>query len=187
MESATEPTAKSDCERPTGAAVIGTVFMALGGLLLFVMFAMVDRSGMKDDQELPLELPTALFANRQLWYGGAILLIGMGAALQKVGQQDDKDAVAPLFSEVVVYTRENCHLCDEAKAFLVGYSQELPMIVEVDIDPYPDLVEKYGDCVPVIEMDGKVRFRGKINPMLFERLLQATRSRSSDQFLCESD
>lgn len=176
METETDVTPDPDHEtKPTSAAMIGSVFMGVGGLLLFVMFAMVDRSGMKDDQELPIALPTAFFSNRPLWYGGAIMLIGVGVALQRMKHADDKDPLAPLFSEVVVYTRENCHLCEEAKNFLVRFPEELPMIVEVDIAPYPDLVEKFGDCVPVIEMDGKVRFRGKISPVLFNRLLNAQR------------
>ena len=161
-------------ERPSWAAVCGTLLMGGGGCLLFLMFAVVDRSGMKDEQKAPISLPAALYSNRPLWYGCAIGLIGVGAALQKVGSETP-DETPPLFSEVVVYTRDNCPLCDEAKALLVKHSLDLPMIIEVDIDPYPDLVEKHGNCVPVVEMDGKVRFKGRISPILLERLLNGAR------------
>ncbi len=167
-------------EKPSWAAVIGTLVLGLGGGLLFLMFAVVDRSGMKDDQAAPISLPAVLYSNRPLWYGCAVVLIGVGAALQKVGSAKPEE-LPPLFSEVVVYTRQDCHLCDEAKALLVRYSHELPMIIEVDIDPYPDLVEKHGQCVPVVEMDGKVRFKGRINPMLLERLLNGARQQKARQ------
>ncbi len=46
-------------------------------------------------------------------------------------------------------------------------------IDEVDIDQDPDLVAKYNTEVPVVTVNGKVRFRGVVNPALLERLLVA--------------
>ena len=53
--------------------------------------------------------------------------------------------------EVTFYTRENCKLCDDAKADLETLQKEVPHnLVEVDIDQDPDLVAMYGHKVPVI-------------------------------------
>lgn len=41
----------------------------------------------------------------------------------------------------------------------------------VDIDQDPRLRERFDQCVPVVEIDGKIRFRGKVNPVLLDRLL----------------
>ena len=50
----------------------------------------------------------------------------------------------------------------------------------VDIDHDPDLVAKYNTEVPVVTVNGKVRFRGVVNPELLERLLVAeSQSRSA--------
>ncbi|MEX0938862.1 MAG: glutaredoxin family protein [Pirellulales bacterium] len=67
-----------------------------------------------------------------------------------------------------LYTRPGCHLCDEARAELErqGFQVEA-----VEIDPDPELVERYGDCIPVVVIDGKERFRGRVSPMLLRRLL----------------
>ncbi len=46
-------------------------------------------------------------------------------------------------------------------------------IEEVDIDRDPDLVLKFDTEVPVVAVNGKVRFRGVVNPALLERLLLA--------------
>jgi glutaredoxin len=43
---------------------------------------------------------------------------------------------------------------------------------EVDIDDHPDLLERFNTCVPVIEIDGVVRFRGRVDPRLLRRLLK---------------
>ena len=41
----------------------------------------------------------------------------------------------------------------------------------VDIDADSSLADKFGECVPVLTVDGKLRFRGKINEILLQRLL----------------
>ncbi len=74
---------------------------------------------------------------------------------------------------VVLYTRKSCHLCEDAAALLSSFG--LPM-TQVDVDSDPELLAKFDTCVPVVEIDGKVRFRGRIDPRLLRRLLLARRS-----------
>ncbi len=73
----------------------------------------------------------------------------------------------------VLYTRKSCQLCDEAKEILEMYGFS---IHEIDIDKQPELREKYDTCVPVVEIDGKVRFRGTINEILLVRLIGTNES-----------
>lgn len=70
--------------------------------------------------------------------------------------------------DVIVYTRSGCHLCEEAHRLLLAHGLEPRM---VDIDKDPTLREQYDCCVPVVELDGKIRFRGRVEPMLLRRLL----------------
>ncbi len=57
-----------------------------------------------------------------------------------------------MMMQVVLYTRKNCKLCDQAKADLSALHLEIPHeLVEVDIDTDPDLVAVYGERVPVIQ------------------------------------
>ena len=42
----------------------------------------------------------------------------------------------------------------------------------VDVDADPALAKQYGECVPVVTIDGKVRFRGRVNAVLLERMLR---------------
>ena len=71
-------------------------------------------------------------------------------------------------TETILYTRQGCHLCELALSELQQHGVQ-PKIV--DIDTQPQLVERYGQCVPVVTFDGKVRFRGRVNPVLLRRLL----------------
>ena len=71
---------------------------------------------------------------------------------------------------VVLYTRDGCHLCDEAKQILMRHGIK-PQ--EVDIDEDPELVQRFGECVPVVTIDGAVRFRGRVNEVLLRRLLRS--------------
>jgi glutaredoxin len=71
-------------------------------------------------------------------------------------------------TRVIVFTRPGCHLCEDAIQLLVrhGLAPE-----EVDIDHDPTLRAKYDQCVPVVEIDGVERFRGRVNEVLLRRLL----------------
>lgn len=70
--------------------------------------------------------------------------------------------------DVILYTRTGCHLCDDALTTLTNHGLG-PVIVDIDADP--ELLNKFNTCVPVVEIDGKVRFRGKVDPILLRRLL----------------
>jgi glutaredoxin len=70
--------------------------------------------------------------------------------------------------QVILYTRAGCCLCDDALATLQAAGVK-PQILDIDADPA--LREKFTTCVPVIEIDGKVRFRGRVNPVLLRRVL----------------
>ena len=72
-------------------------------------------------------------------------------------------------TETILYTRQGCCLCDEAKLTLEEHGLT---VQSVDIDNDPSLREKYDLLVPVVWIDGKERFRGQVNPILLRRLLE---------------
>jgi hypothetical protein len=82
-------------------------------------------------------------------------------------------------AEVVLYTRRGCHLCEDAWGLLEQAARRYPLrLSQTDVDTDPTLAAAYGLEVPVILVNGRVRFRGRINPVLLERLLRAeSRSR----------
>jgi glutaredoxin len=69
---------------------------------------------------------------------------------------------------ITLYSREGCHLCDIAADVL---SRNMLSFDVVDIDADPTLRERYHECVPVVVIDGRERFRGRIDEMLLRRLL----------------
>jgi glutaredoxin len=73
--------------------------------------------------------------------------------------------------EVILYTRRDCHLCDVASAVLVENGLS-PRKVDIDLDP--ELQRRYTNCVPVVEIEGVVRFRGRVNEVLLKRILDST-------------
>ena len=78
---------------------------------------------------------------------------------------------------VVLYSRTGCHLCEEAKALLERHRSRFGLqITEVDIDHHPAIKAMYDCCVPVVEIDGKLRFRGQVHEILLLRLLKANQA-----------
>ena len=75
---------------------------------------------------------------------------------------------------VTVYTRKECCCCHKALDVLASARRMYNLAIEeVDIDGDRSLVEAHGLSVPVVAIDGKVRFRGVVNPALLARLLDA--------------
>jgi glutaredoxin len=73
--------------------------------------------------------------------------------------------------QIVLYTRQGCHLCDEAWDLLEEARRQYGFAFDsVDVDTRPELAEQYGLCVPVVVVNGRVRFRGVVNQALLKRL-----------------
>jgi len=72
--------------------------------------------------------------------------------------------------QVLLFTRSGCHLCEEAEGLLVRHGLA-PQ--KIDVDANAELRQKYDTCVPVVVIDGKERFRGRVSEVLLKRLLKA--------------
>lgn len=73
-------------------------------------------------------------------------------------------------TEVTLYTRKDCHLCDDAKASIRAATSlhRLPIVLhEVDVDTDADLRARYSNDVPVIVVDGVEAFRHRVTPDAF--------------------
>ena len=56
---------------------------------------------------------------------------------------------------VTIYSRQGCHLCEDAHQLLASVQEELAFeIAVVDIDGDAELIKLYSDQVPVIHIDG---------------------------------
>lgn len=65
--------------------------------------------------------------------------------------------------QVVLYTKNHCPLCDEAKQALYELQQVVPFTLdEIDIYQEEALLEKYQLMIPVVEVDGEMVTYGKI-------------------------
>ncbi len=75
---------------------------------------------------------------------------------------------------IIVYSRKQCPLCDEAWELLNKKQKRWGFVLEkLEIDGSPDLVREHGDCVPVVTINGRVHFRGHVNEVLLQRILAA--------------
>lgn len=73
-------------------------------------------------------------------------------------------------TRVVLYSRPGCHLCDEARAMLERLRARRPFaLAERDIESDDDLLLRYLERIPVVEIDGEEAFELVID----ERALEA--------------
>ncbi len=71
---------------------------------------------------------------------------------------------------MVLYSRQGCHLCTDAEQLLLQHGLR-PRVIDIDHDPA--LQERFDTCVPVVEIDGKVRFRGRVDALLLRRIIRS--------------
>ena len=77
---------------------------------------------------------------------------------------------------LTLYGKPGCHLCDDARVAvgeaLAGRPVELR---EVDVSLDPQLHRRYGERIPVLELDGEELFEYFVDPVaLRERLYTVT-------------
>jgi len=80
--------------------------------------------------------------------------------------------------KVIMYSKENCSLCDKGKKILQEINEEIPIeINEIDIYKDEKLLEKYQIMIPVVEIDGEeVDFGILHKDVIRKRLLQKNRN-----------
>ncbi len=145
-------------------------FLFVGGIVLFI-FALFAKSS-----NFSIPLPGFWYRSESLWPFVGIGLSVVGYFLQQRQVTISASWVPSLpgqrFQRVVIYTKEECHLCDVAKDTLHRFAEWLPVIEEIDIVDSAELSGQYADSIPVIEIDGIERFRGTVNELLLKRLIE---------------
>lgn len=150
---------------------------AVGSLLLVFGIILVIARGLESAFGLP-GLPRTWYQNDWLWWLVGLASIAAGGRFlsraEVLWRPDHWTPTRPglRFHRLVLYTRSGCHLCDEAAETLQKYRKWLPAVQQVDIDTDPKLREKFTTCVPVVEADGKIRFRGRVSEVLLRRLIE---------------
>jgi glutaredoxin len=77
---------------------------------------------------------------------------------------------------VTVYSRQGCHLCENAVNTLEGMRAELNFTIDVIyIDGSPELENLYGHEVPVIHINGEHHDFFKVDPERFRTSLEKHR------------
>lgn len=79
---------------------------------------------------------------------------------------------------IVVYTRTQCPLCDEAEETIreVAAAEGIPVDIElVNVDTDEELRAKYGDRVPYVYLDGRPAFKFAVDPERLREKLAAAR------------
>jgi len=149
--------------------VLGTIMMSIGSAMAILIFA--DRSG----AELSW-LPAVWFDARDFHILICVMIFALAALVLKgnSGESAPVNRDTP-FQSVRLYTRDQCELCVRAHETLLANASIVGPFEIVDIDQSPELKSRFDNCVPVLEVDGKVRFRGNIRPELLARLADGAR------------
>lgn len=148
---------------------LGKTFLGVGVILLLLRGVATSVRG----------LPAFWYDNQPLWIVLAAGMITVGWIVLWGPATTTSTSWRPSFSgtrfrHAELYVGQGCHLCDDAIALLRTYQVWLPPIEVIDIQSDAALIERFGTCVPVVVLDGKIRFRGRISETLLQRLIEGT-------------
>ncbi|MEY3172918.1 MAG: hypothetical protein RLZZ436_831 [Planctomycetota bacterium] len=151
---------------------IGTSLMITGSV--FAVFIFCDRTGFN-----LIDMPRIWHTSRgvHLLFCGALFLTAALLLKSPASDRLTERQGRPLFKSCRLFTRRDCKLCDEALETLLQFQHALPSIDVVDIDGDPQLVRQFGESIPVVEIDGRVRFRGRVDWRLLQRMIEAAELR----------
>jgi glutaredoxin len=78
---------------------------------------------------------------------------------------------------VTLYGKAGCHLCEDARAEIEAVRQQHDFdLTEVDITTDPVLFNRYGERIPVIEVNGEEAFELGVDRAALGRLLDTVAS-----------
>lgn len=79
---------------------------------------------------------------------------------------------------VVLYGREGCHLCDEARSVIEAVRARTPFAFEeIDIESSDALLRDYAIRIPVVTVDGEERFEISVDPEELAAILREAEAR----------
>jgi hypothetical protein len=71
-------------------------------------------------------------------------------------------------TSVVLYARDGCHLCDEARRVIGEIRGSVRFdFTEIDIETDDSLIRDYGIRIPVVTVDGEELFEISVDPAEF--------------------
>ena len=77
-------------------------------------------------------------------------------------------------TSVVLYAREGCHLCDDARRVIEDVRRTATFdFNEIDIESDDALVREYGIRIPVVAVDGEELFEISVDPAAFRAAVEA--------------
>jgi glutaredoxin len=116
----------------------------------------------------------------------AVTRLGVQGYLREAGgsdfyQRTEDGRLAVVGPRVItLYTREGCHLCEEAREQILPLIGEFGATLrEVDIDDDPELHDKYTNDVPVIFVGSQMVVQHRLDTDRLRRMLEAAKGKGN--------
>jgi glutaredoxin len=76
-------------------------------------------------------------------------------------------------AHLTVYSKPECHLCEEALRVLTHLQTQIPFTIEeINIQDDPALLAEYGEQIPVVLLNGEFLFEYTVDEARLRQILQ---------------
>ena len=87
--------------------------------------------------------------------------------------------MTPVIPSVTIYSRGGCHLCEVVHRIAKRVQQDLPFHLQyIDVASHPVWTERFGNRVPVVLIDQRERFSGRVTEGQLRQAIERARWRS---------
>lgn len=78
--------------------------------------------------------------------------------------------------KVTIYSKSNCHLCEIAEERILNVRKRVDFVLEkIGIERDEALMQRYGERIPVVCLDGKEIFVYRVSEKILEKRLREMR------------
>ena len=75
--------------------------------------------------------------------------------------------------KVTIYSKSNCHLCEIAEERILNVRKRIAFEIEkINIEESENLMQRYGEQIPVVCIDGEEVFVYRVSEKLLEKRLR---------------
>jgi glutaredoxin len=79
-------------------------------------------------------------------------------------------------AKVTIYSKSGCHLCEIAEERILNVRKRVDFAVEkIDIEKDEALMQRYGEKIPVVCLDGEEIFVYRVSEKILEKRLREKR------------
>jgi glutaredoxin len=85
----------------------------------------------------------------------------------------NSESKVPRPLRITIYSKKDCHLCENAKSILRKFAVQYPLEIEdIDIETHKEFFDRFQQEIPVVYFEGRKLFKFRIDEKRLHRTIR---------------